>query len=927
MNKVLIGFSEGDVSIWSLYEKKLVMTGSAELQVNGAKLNDVQWLDNQGELFVSGYDDGSIWLWNVPHAALAKFGPPSKPVNATPFCRVEYSSGTGVIPFTSIVSLKCGQSSVEMSNELDIFAHGITQDGMKALVTIGVDKGIVDKKSSNSSSSTSSQPEGYKVKACKSLPWFGDVLSFCTIESISSNLELEISAVVSLAEFSTIHIYDIEQYMPFQIDTSFQRCTQVQCISVERSENKANSTMYERLIKNPEQVFHPSVLASGSPWPVVGGRETEIATTSDGPIEWGLMISGHQDGVARVWDTGYNSIKLLGSFPRSNAPTASISCLSVSSNLIVLGYEIGEVRAYLSASEEKFAYEKLVIGESLQIENVTHDGTPFACLISSNTHQHEISALHCCIDRSLIACGDTSGTVSVIDLEGNTLFCGEIFPSLPVASVLLVNKECINDEVHRCLVLSSKECSLCLLDLDDTSAPFPEITTPKNTAEFLHASILNQCSQIVEANGSGAELVLPGLQRKVKRVGAGSTTGKTAAKSNMPKSSSLGDAGAVESDQELSDTCSSSSDDEFPDDMLANESEGMAGLSAIDNGTHILQCSSGYLRIYPLSGIARGERGTWKKHRCDVPLKLASAVNRVDRSNEASCVVTIDENTTLSIWSIPNFENYWSRHLADILGFDYALTEEVRVHFSCDGQVLLFNGTQEIVRVALPKDEKRNPLPSLCLHDKDVADATQAAIAALHASKTEEEVKTPKATAQSKFSSFLSSATSMMTGQSLPPPLASQPSVQQLHTVFEQAIMPLRKPTVAARQNRAPARQQFSSPPLNEEQHDRDRAELLKMSAKQQEKKRPARAPGRRTVDEIKAAYGRDNKSAARRASSKTGELKSVMAENMNKLAERGERLNQISDKTQQLENDAEDFMTMAKKLAEREKNKKWWEF
>ena len=47
----------------------------------------------------------------------------------------------------------------------------------------------------------------------------------------------------------------------------------------------------------------------------------------------------------------------------------------------------------------------------------------------------------------------------------------------------------------------------------------------------------------------------------------------------------------------------------------------------------------------------------------------------------------------------------------------------------------------------------------------------------------------------------------------------------------------------------------------------------------------------------------------------------------MNKLAERGEKLSQIQDKTQQLEDDAMDFMTMAKKLAEREKNKKWYEF
>jgi hypothetical protein len=622
----------------------------------------------------------------------------------------------------------------------------------------------------------------------------------------------------------------------------------------------------------------------------------------------------------------------------------------------VLGYETGEVRGFLSASEEKFAYERLVIAESLQIENATHDGTPFACLISSNTHQHEISALHCCIDRSLIACGDTSGTVSVLDLEGNTLFCGEVFPSLPVASVLLANKECINDEVpHRCLVVTSKECSLCLLDLDDnTNAPLPEITTPKNTAEFLHASILNNSSQIIEANGSESELVLPGLQRKVRKgaaakkqknaVGETTTTNslEETPKSNLKDDNSGSGGGDADADaeEELNDDENSSSEsDEFPEDMMpTDDSGGKAGQSAIANGTHILQCSSGYLRIYPLSGIARGERSTWKKHRCDVPLKLASAVNRVDRADEASCVVTIDESTTLSVWSIPHFENYWSRQVSDILGFDYTLTEEVRVHFSSDGQVLLFNGTQEIVRVALPKDEKRNPLPSLCLHDKDVADATQAAIAALHASKTEEEVKTPKASnVQSKFSSFLSSATSMMTGQTLPPPPATVPSVQQLHTVFAQQAMmvPVRKQP--SRQTRetgggggggsAPARQpQRTKNSSDEQQHSRDRAELLKTAlTTSSSSSKKARPPGRRTVEEIKAAYGRDT--TANKASSKTGELKNIMSENMNKLAERGERLNQISDKTQQLENDAEDFMTMAKKLAEREKNKKWWEF
>ncbi len=132
--------------------------------------------------------------------------------------------------------------------------------------------------------------------------------------------------------------------MPFQVDTPFQRCTPIECLSVERSESSVHSQMYRALSSNPEEVFQPSVLASGVPWPVVGGRATLEETSGGasshgGPIEWGLMVTGHQDGVARVWDTGYNSVKLLGSFPSKDAPpTSSISCLSVSSNLVVLGY-------------------------------------------------------------------------------------------------------------------------------------------------------------------------------------------------------------------------------------------------------------------------------------------------------------------------------------------------------------------------------------------------------------------------------------------------------------------------------------------------------------------------------------------------------------------------------------------------------------
>jgi len=81
-------------------------------------------------------------------------------------------------------------------------------------------------------------------------------------------------------------------------------------------------------------------------------------------------------------------------------------------------------------------------------------------------------------------------------------------------------------------------------------------------------------------------------------------------------------------------------------------------------------------------------------------------------------------------------------------------------------------------------------------------------------------------------------------------------------------------------------------------------------------------APQRRTAEEIKRKYGK-GKSAA----SQAGEAAAVMNDNVRKLHERGERLSQIQDKTANMENDAKSFMEAAQQLAEREGNKKWWQW
>ena len=79
-------------------------------------------------------------------------------------------------------------------------------------------------------------------------------------------------------------------------------------------------------------------------------------------------------------------------------------------------------------------------------------------------------------------------------------------------------------------------------------------------------------------------------------------------------------------------------------------------------------------------------------------------------------------------------------------------------------------------------------------------------------------------------------------------------------------------------------------------------------------------APRMSSADEIRAKYG---KAKAKDSAASPSELKGNLEETRNKLAERGEKLSSLQDKTAQMQSDAEDFHSMAQKLAAKQKS--WW--
>jgi hypothetical protein len=79
---------------------------------------------------------------------------------------------------------------------------------------------------------------------------------------------------------------------------------------------------------------------------------------------------------------------------------------------------------------------------------------------------------------------------------------------------------------------------------------------------------------------------------------------------------------------------------------------------------------------------------------------------------------------------------------------------------------------------------------------------------------------------------------------------------------------------------------------------------------------------GKQSADDIRAKYGKGTKATSSTNKTASG-VAASMEQTRNKLAERGEKLERLQDKTAAMQSDADDFASLAEQLAK--KNKSWF--
>lgn len=362
--------------------------------------------------------------------------------------------------------------------------------------------------------------------------------------------------------------------------------------------------------------------------------------------------------------------------------------------------------------------------------------------------------------------------------------------------------------------------------------------------------------------------------------------------------------------------------------------------SGVISSMFLLLVNTDSARIYPTDGIVHGDRHSIQKVYFASKIVFAAPIQ--DSNTFAAGIAAVSEDFRIRIYSLPSLETLEDVDLGEIMGYDIANgldddAERSIDHYSFatdgQGQLVVRGMLGEMARIGLVDGCAAVNKP-LSVYDWELATAAHSARnAALHRShqsgkESHSEHEGLGGTIRKGFGSVLEAARkardeldkAMHLPSTKEPVGVSPPELQKLFHSEEQASI-LSDPMKSATTKVEPqsARVNAQSVPAHKPTEHRNMTAREELFAGARNP--PGEQPRMRTADEIREAYGRP-----REQNAGAGRVAGLMAENVQKLNERGERLKGLDDKTADLSNEAANFASLAKQLAEQQKNKKWWQ-
>ncbi|KAL4189720.1 hypothetical protein AMTRI_Chr08g208540 [Amborella trichopoda] len=921
-SRVLIAYDNGLIILWDVSEDRIVLVrGYTDLQAKnegGAKnqsstetetcgqssdldheekeICSLCWASADGSVLAVGYTDGDVLFWNISSGSSTK--EEKVAVSSSNVVKLQLSSGKRRIPVIVLHWSATKKSKNGCGGQL--YIYGGDEIGSEEVLTV-------------LSLEWSSRLESLRCVSRLDLTLHGSFADMILLPGGGSTLMDPAASLFVLTNPGQLHAYDGTSLCT--LSSPQEEKPQIQpepfpeliplldpCITVGKLITLPKGGNYSKILSEVASAGKGQplpVLPAGTNWPLTGGVPSTALGEGLG-IER-MYVAGYQDGSVRIWDATnpvfsilfvlegeINGIKV----PGDRAPVSALEFCCVSGSLAV-GNECGLVRVYtlVGGSGEmgcQFVSETVSEAHSLHYEGF-HCAAMFSVLKSS------ISALTYSTSGGHIAVGCGNGQVSMLDIRSFlVLFLTDSIPgsSTSVISVILKSFKPLDSPVNSPKVVESK-------------SPKQDSTAG---SEFLF--VLTRNARIVIFNGlSGSMISSRPVHPKSESIavamhiidGGNSISGLK--KDKHSKQLFMEDTSQMDSKGSDSPSGSKSGDElrHLEETTSYSEQRLMNPL--------LLLCCEDALRLYGLSSVIQGENNSIYKASLGQPC-CWSATFRSKEEN-AYGLILLYQNGLLEIRSLPNFAVIEESSLMSILRWNFKTNFAKTMSSTENGHVTLINGSElAIVSILASENAFRIPdsLPSL--HDEVLAAAADAAI---NSSVQQIKKQVPsqgilggiiKGIKAGKVGNAMGNSTLDLISIFSRNPFADQSTkvtddvdveILSIDDIEIDDALPM-ETTMDAHTTRK----------VNKRDEEAEREQLFHGA------KEPMK-PRLRRPEEIMAHYR------------KAGDASEAAGRAREKLLQRQEKLQRISKRTEDLQNDAESFASMANELVKAMEEKKWW--
>ncbi|KAK8617271.1 hypothetical protein V6N13_080189 [Hibiscus sabdariffa] len=924
-DRVIIAYANGLIILWDVSKSQILFIGGGkDLQLKYALDLDVQddtsehhleekeisaicWASSDGSILAVGYIDGDVLFWNT-NVTTSKG---ERKGQSKSVIKLQLSSAERRLPVIVLQWSSNNSSHNDYNGQL--FIYGGDEIGSEEVLTVlslewssGMDTvrcvGRVDLTLTGS---------------------FADMILSPTAGATGGNHKADLFVLTNPGQ---LHLYEgtnlstllsekeRKQFarpveFPMVIPTADPSMT-VGKFSVLPAGGNSSKSLSE-LVSIMKPSLTPSPTA-GIKWPLTGGVPTQLSVTKDSSIDR-LYIAGYQDGSIRIWDASYPILTLLFvldgevqgmDVSGSSAPVTTLDFCWQNLNLAV-GNECGVVRICNLGSSNKTSFH-YVTETKCEVQSCAQGKEPKYKAVFSLL-KSPVQALQFGNCGAKLAVGFGVGRVAVLDVcSPSILFVTDRISSSGSPIISLSWLELKNAHSH----VQSKEQS------ETEVAVEPE-------AEIIF--ILTKDAEIFSIDGANGEMIHPHPWHLKKEETALSMY---IIESRFP---------VLNHEKHL---------EEFSKDTTA---KGEADLDVASTGTEhpsssetassldhsldmlVLLCCENSLQLYSMNSVIQGKYKTIHKIN---HMKPCCWTTTVKKDGRVCGLFLLFQTGDLEIRSLPDLELVKESSIKSILRWNYKANMD-KLMTSDDAQVTLTSGCEvAFISLLAGSNDFRIPESLPCLHDRVLAAAPDAAISS--SSNNKKQGMAPGILGGIvkgfKGRKVNASATPEFDFTHLENKFLKAPFIDTAQNVNKQEDIELdiddieidETPPVTSSSSYEAVKTKRGKPDIEIDETPPVTSSSSYEAVKTKKGKETDRekllgapddsTPRVRTAQEIIAKYR------------KTGDASSAAAHARNKLAERGEKLERISRRTEELQSGAENFASLADELVKTMESKKWWQ-